>query len=221
MLPLRLKIRYDRSQQHAAARAIPEQARVLERPDDRIRPSPRGISLPLIVQPNMSPLAVYSPELPASDVATAAVPVFSPASVDRRQTAAPTKGIAPSTTATARVLHVINGEHYSGAERVQDLLARQLPQFGYEIGFACVSPCGFPKSRETKTRRCSKCRWLADSISAWSSKLARLDSRQRLSIWSMPTRRERPSSAAWRPAKQACPLSTTSTARPAATRRDG
>ena len=50
---------------------------------------------------------------------------------------------------TARVLHLINGEHYSGAERVQDLLARELPQFGYEVGFACVKPFRFPIARET------------------------------------------------------------------------
>jgi glycosyltransferase involved in cell wall biosynthesis len=48
-------------------------------------------------------------------------------------------------------LHLVNGEHYSGAERVQDLLARQLPQFGCEIGFACVKPERFPNARETKT----------------------------------------------------------------------
>src|SRR5262245_39992461 len=48
-------------------------------------------------------------------------------------------------------LHLVNGEHYSGAERVQDLLARQLPQFGCEVGFACVKPQRFPNSRETKT----------------------------------------------------------------------
>ncbi len=48
-------------------------------------------------------------------------------------------------------LHLVNGEHYSGAERVQDLLARQLPQFGCEVGFACVKPERFPSARETKT----------------------------------------------------------------------
>jgi glycosyltransferase involved in cell wall biosynthesis len=48
------------------------------------------------------------------------------------------------------VLHLINGEHYSGAERVQDLLARQLPRFGCEVGFACVKPRKFPDARESK-----------------------------------------------------------------------
>jgi glycosyltransferase involved in cell wall biosynthesis len=50
---------------------------------------------------------------------------------------------------TTRVLHVINGEHYAGAERVQDLLARRLPQFGFEVGFACMKPVRFPLARET------------------------------------------------------------------------
>lgn len=48
-------------------------------------------------------------------------------------------------------MHLINGEHYSGAERVQDLLAKQLPRFGCEVGFACVKPGRFPAARETKT----------------------------------------------------------------------
>jgi glycosyltransferase involved in cell wall biosynthesis len=38
----------------------------------------------------------------------------------------------------SKVLHVINGEFYSGAERVQDLLALRLGEFGYEVSFACL-----------------------------------------------------------------------------------
>jgi glycosyltransferase involved in cell wall biosynthesis len=48
-------------------------------------------------------------------------------------------------------LHLVNGEHYSGAERVQDLLAKQLPRYGCEVGFVCVKPMKFPNARETKT----------------------------------------------------------------------
>jgi glycosyltransferase involved in cell wall biosynthesis len=54
----------------------------------------------------------------------------------------------PAPRSLLRVLHVINGEHYSGAERVQDLLARQLPQAGFHVGFACVKPKRFPSARE-------------------------------------------------------------------------
>ncbi len=56
---------------------------------------------------------------------------------------------AQNAVQTVRVLHLVNGEHYSGAERVQDLLAKQLPQFGYEVGFACVKPFRFAIARET------------------------------------------------------------------------
>lgn len=51
---------------------------------------------------------------------------------------------------SARVLHVINGEHYSGAERVQDLLACELPNHGIEVGFACVKPDRFPTARRSE-----------------------------------------------------------------------
>ena len=37
-----------------------------------------------------------------------------------------------------KVLHIINGEFFAGAERVQDLLALRLPEFGYECGFICL-----------------------------------------------------------------------------------
>ena len=66
-------------------------------------------------------------------------------------------GVAPASvrrdasrasTDRVRVLHVINGEHYSGAARVQDLLAGYLPDFGYEVRFACVKPDRFPGARK-------------------------------------------------------------------------
>lgn len=65
-------------------------------------------------------------------------------------TTTPDATAASSAIATQRVLHVINGEHYSGAERVQDLLAMQLPQFGFEAGFACVKPDRFSSTRKSQ-----------------------------------------------------------------------
>lgn len=50
---------------------------------------------------------------------------------------------------TVRVLHVINGEHYSGAERVQDLLALRLPEFGYSVGFVSLKPGRFGDARRS------------------------------------------------------------------------
>jgi glycosyltransferase involved in cell wall biosynthesis len=50
----------------------------------------------------------------------------------------------------ARVLHVVNGEHYAGAERVQDHLAIGLPELGFEVGFACVKPGRFAATRRAQ-----------------------------------------------------------------------
>ncbi len=44
-----------------------------------------------------------------------------------------------------KVLHIINGEFFSGAERVQQLLGKRLEQFGYSTEFACVKPEKFPE----------------------------------------------------------------------------
>lgn len=48
-----------------------------------------------------------------------------------------------------RVLHVINGEHYSGAERVQDLLALRLPGHGYQVGFVALKAGLFGDHRQS------------------------------------------------------------------------
>ena len=58
----------------------------------------------------------------------------------------------PQATAveTVRVLHVINGEYYAGAERVQDLLARRLPELGFSVGFACVKLDLFDELRQSQ-----------------------------------------------------------------------
>lgn len=53
-------------------------------------------------------------------------------------------------SAAIRVLHVINGQHYAGAERVQDLLALRLPEFGFEVAFAAVKPGLFGVRRQSQ-----------------------------------------------------------------------
>lgn len=50
---------------------------------------------------------------------------------------------APSATKPLRVLHVVNGEHFSGAERVQSHLGRCLPSLGVTADFASVKPGAF------------------------------------------------------------------------------
>ena len=51
-------------------------------------------------------------------------------------------------TRPVRVLHVINGEHYAGAERMQDLLALRLGDFGFDVGFACLKAGEFVRVRK-------------------------------------------------------------------------
>ncbi len=50
-----------------------------------------------------------------------------------------------------KVLHIINGEHYSGGERVQDILGLTLPDYGYDVGFICLKPDLFPQVYRSKT----------------------------------------------------------------------
>ena len=66
------------------------------------------------------------------------------------QTISPGLGLHPSVPTSAsrainqiKVLHVVNGEHFSGAERVQSHLGRCLPQFDVAADFACVKPGKF------------------------------------------------------------------------------
>jgi glycosyltransferase involved in cell wall biosynthesis len=81
----------------------------------------------------MPSLTLNPPESPANDLITeskASVSFDSAKQID-----------------TLRVLHVINGEHYAGAERVQDLLALRLAEVGIEVEFACLKPDKFASLR--------------------------------------------------------------------------
>ncbi|MEM8865428.1 MAG: glycosyltransferase, partial [Planctomycetota bacterium] len=53
------------------------------------------------------------------------------------------------TPRSRRVLHVINGEHFAGAERVQDLLALRLPDHGFDVGFVALKAGRFGDVRES------------------------------------------------------------------------
>ena len=76
--------------------------------------------------PNLLP-HVPMPIVPPADATTAAVE------------SVPGEPIA----ITTRVLHVVNGENFSGVERVQSHLGRCLPKFGVAADFACVRPDKF------------------------------------------------------------------------------
>jgi glycosyltransferase involved in cell wall biosynthesis len=58
--------------------------------------------------------------------------------------------VAPSQPAKwLRTLHIVNGEHYSGAERVQDHLALQLPLLGVGLDFATLKRGKFASMRQS------------------------------------------------------------------------
>ena len=50
-------------------------------------------------------------------------------------------------------LHLINGEHFAGAERVQQLLGNRLSDFGVSSHFACLKPGKFPELSGLATDR--------------------------------------------------------------------
>ncbi len=59
----------------------------------------------------------------------------------------------PKPLAHAKVLHIINGEFFSGAERVQQGLGKRLDEFGFQADFACLKSgkfleaCDLPPNR--------------------------------------------------------------------------
>ncbi|MCA9151975.1 MAG: glycosyltransferase [Planctomycetales bacterium] len=71
-----------------------------------------------------------------------ALPPQSPPNATPRRVGSPPR--------TRKILHIINGEHYSGAERVQDLLAAGLRDFSYDMGFACIKPGRFAECRQDR-----------------------------------------------------------------------
>lgn len=75
------------------------------------------------------------PDCPETVKMIVAPPSISPAEILEAEEA--------SATRTIRVLHVVNGEHFSGAERVQSHLGRCLPQYKVITDFACVKPGRF------------------------------------------------------------------------------
>ncbi|TDM05555.1 MAG: hypothetical protein C4K60_12400 [Ideonella sp. MAG2] len=56
-----------------------------------------------------------------------------------------------ATRSNRGVLHIVNGEVFAGAERVQDLLAQSLPQHGWDVSFACLKQGQFPFRRSSST----------------------------------------------------------------------
>ncbi len=60
---------------------------------------------------------------------------------------------APLPRQELSVLHIINGEHFSGAERVQQLLGKRLPEYGVGADFACLKPGKFSSNCDLPPER--------------------------------------------------------------------
>ncbi|HEV3136582.1 MAG TPA: glycosyltransferase family 4 protein, partial [Pirellulales bacterium] len=88
----------------------------------------------------------------------------------------------PRPIKSVRVLHVINGEHYSGAERVPDLLALNLAELGFEVGFACLKPGRFDSMRQAKQAPVADCRMKSRFDMSPALRLARLIKNQQYAL---------------------------------------
>ena len=53
-------------------------------------------------------------------------------------------------TDRVKILHLVNGDLYAGAEQVQDLMALGMGAFGYELAFACLKPGRFATDRRSQ-----------------------------------------------------------------------
>ncbi len=83
------------------------------------------------------------------------VPVFSPPATelptfvvvkgDQAEAIERPPRVDESPATLLRVLHLINGEHFAGAERVQQLLGNRLQDFGIASDFVCLKPGKFPE----------------------------------------------------------------------------
>tara|TARA_R110002049_G_scaffold2750_2_gene21375 strand:+ start:76865 stop:78268 length:1404 start_codon:yes stop_codon:yes gene_type:complete len=84
-------------------------------------------------------------QTPAPDAPVTGVPLLSPASELPAHAGERSTANRQAVELDLKVLHVVNGEHFSGAERVQSHLGRCLPAFGVAADFACVKPGKFAK----------------------------------------------------------------------------
>lgn len=105
----------------------------------------------VFVDSNSSPASLMLPSSQSTgiDSAPGQFATFVPGTTQTSgQSVAPQSGQTPDTKNSLpkidlKVLHVVNGEHFSGAERVQSHLGRCLPQHGVAADFACVKPGRF------------------------------------------------------------------------------
>lgn len=87
----------------------------------------------VVVPPLVSPLPASPPDLETLPSETAGRGTAQTRSTEP----------LPAPPITLSVLHLVNGEHFAGAERVQSHLGRCLPALGVRADFACLKPGRF------------------------------------------------------------------------------
>ena len=90
------------------------------------------------------PPPVSSPAWPSSHQPPIAVPI-----VPGRPEGVTGSETTPAETPPIRVLHLVNGEHFAGAERVQSHLGRCLPALGVDADFLSLKPGRFTDRLES------------------------------------------------------------------------
>lgn len=87
------------------------------------------------------------PEMISSAYSTSQIPPsvpFMPKGLDSLDREPAVSNADSKKSCHTRVLHLINGEHFSGAERVQQGLGKCLPEYGVHASFVCLKPGKFP-----------------------------------------------------------------------------
>ncbi|TWT76425.1 D-inositol 3-phosphate glycosyltransferase [Planctomycetes bacterium CA13] len=95
--------------------------------------------------------------LTPSSFAGPSVPVLVPMPTHMELPSQSQKDLKRDLQINAKVLHVVNGEHFAGAERVQSHLGRCLPEFGVTADFVCVKPGMFPDVLAEHNRSWGRC----------------------------------------------------------------
>lgn len=99
-----------------------------------------------------SPLSLAPPQVVVPPLAVELAPLVQPLGrevpSDGSNRVLPPSELPPI---TLRVLHLVNGEHFAGAERVQSHLGRCLPQLGICADFACLKPGRFADAVDAAT----------------------------------------------------------------------
>jgi len=94
-------------------------------------------------------MAQHSVATPAEEDLDRLPPLTSASPLSSWPAVEPPPAVPPASPRLRTVLHLINGEHFAGAERVQDLLAQELPSHGFDTVLVGLKPSRFGAARQS------------------------------------------------------------------------